>query len=193
MVEAFSVTAKDEQGADWFGYDEVYASFYDAARSFAARTRTRHYDTGQTRSFDSQQRCIVPVAGSPFAVPPGVWACSEQGIAGPFEFEVALFESNKGPLFAFCPTDSVSESIVISGECAGDDRIGRRRLSFTAEELVAAMPHVGDTFNESITLGGPCGDFDGICGDGLASGPEYVFTYKVTRLPDQLLPLTPNQ
>jgi hypothetical protein len=39
------------------------------------------------------------------------------------------------------------------------DDIGRMTVSFTAEELLAAMPAVGDTVEETITLG-PCFDED---------------------------------
>ena len=36
-----------------------------------------------------------------------------------------------------------------------DDLIGRKTLTFTPEELLAAMPSVGDTVEENFLLG-PC-------------------------------------
>ena len=74
-----------------------------------------------------------------------------------------------------------------------NDLIGGRTVSFTAEELAAAMPAVGDTVEETITLG-PCVD-PLVCPDGLFFEPEpaeYTFTWRLTRLPDTSPPLEPT-
>ena len=69
-----------------------------------------------------------------------------------------------------------------------DDLIGLRTVEFTGPELAAAMPNVGDTFDETIKLG-PKIDASGndvVNGPVSAGAPgpgEYTFTYRITRLP----------
>ena len=70
---------------------------------------------------------------------------------------------------------------------ANDDVIGRFTVEVTPQELAAVMPNVGDTFDETITLG-PCFDEradEGGCvkGTGIPDPAEYTFTYRFTRLP----------
>jgi hypothetical protein len=61
-----------------------------------------------------------------------------------------------------------------------DDFIGRARLDFAIWELEAALPNVGDEFIESVVLN-PCSGPD-VCD--VTYGPDYSFTYRITRLPD---------
>ena len=64
-----------------------------------------------------------------------------------------------------------------------DDLIGRFTVEVTPQELAAVMPNVGDTFDETITLG-PCFDERGcVTSPGTPNDAEYTFTYRFTRLP----------
>jgi hypothetical protein len=68
--------------------------------------------------------------------------------------------------------------------CSGDDLIGRGQASMSREDLLAALPGVGDSFENKLTLGGPCGPSpeSNFCGPPF--GPEYELTFRITRLPD---------
>jgi hypothetical protein len=66
-------------------------------------------------------------------------------------------------------------------------QLDRRFVVFMSQEqLLTALPHVGDSVEYKLILGGPCGPSDDICGTGWPSytGPEYELTYRITRLPD---------
>ena len=44
------------------------------------------------------------------------------------------------------------------GKCEPiDDLIGRGSVFFSREELLGALPRVGDSFERKLILGGPCG------------------------------------
>lgn len=128
-------------------------------------------DAGETRTFKSNQRCILPTNPSKaeFDTKNGdVWTCSDKGVPGPFYFVVEFSEID------------VPEWVL-------DELIGHRELRFTAEELAKAMPNVYDTYDETIDLG-PCYDERGcVTSPGTPTGPHYTFTYRLTRLPDQVL------
>ena len=139
------------------------------------------------------QQCILPVnrVPSPWFTPEGTKACSG-GVPGPFYFEVALFEDDRF-ILNFCPGSRSPGFIVAS--CSDDDLIDQKRVSFTTEELEAAMPHVGDTFLETIAIRNFCGVPESEAGDAVygcaTTGPDYRFTYRITRLPDEDLPIHP--
>jgi hypothetical protein len=59
------------------------------------------------------------------------------------------------------------------------------------EQLLAALPRVGDSIEQKLILGGPCGPSDDICGTGwpAPTGPEYELTFRITRLDDVRRPL----
>ncbi len=70
------------------------------------------------------------------------------------------------------------------------DLIDRMTISLSEADLVAAMPNVGDTSRRSVHMGGPCGHVDPngpLIGCGPATGPEYVFVYRITRLSDHIV------
>jgi hypothetical protein len=61
----------------------------------------------------------------------------------------------------------------------GVDFIGRAQIDLSAQELEAALPNVGNEHIETVVLN-PCrGD---VCD--VTYGPDYSFTFRVTRLPD---------
>ena len=186
-VEAVSFHAIDESGPDWWGSDEIYAEWKDSKSGFTAITSIHEgVNTGDTVMIGPRQRCILPLKGESKSV----WDCAEGGVPGPFEFEVALFEADRGG-FQFCP----QHSGIIAADCIYDDLIDQKTVSFTTAELEAAMPHVGNTFQETIAIRTFCGvpeskavlDTYGC----VATGPDYRFTYQLTRLPDADLHLHP--
>ncbi len=177
-VEAISFHCYDETGYDALGSDEIMVGI-----SYITHVNNPHslgdfvfigpfedVDAGETRSFQSNQRCILPInsPNNEFRTQRGdVWTCSDKGVPGPFAFLVEMREID------------VPES--------ESDRIGYSELRFTPQELAAAMPNVYDTYDETIDLG-PCYDERGcVESPGLPTGPHYSFTYRITRLPDQVL------
>jgi hypothetical protein len=74
-----------------------------------------------------------------------------------------------------------------------DDLIGRMTVSYTAEELLVAMPVVGDLVEEEITLR-EC-DQQAACVVDTPFVPNpavYTFTWRVTRMPNTVPPLEPS-
>jgi hypothetical protein len=114
------------------------------------------------------------------------WQCKDAGIPGPFSFTVEMYEEDSG-FWHDCFTGEwgCDFSSVAGYPGSNDELIGKRTLEFTAEKLAAAMPNINDTFEETIDLG-PCFDERGCPMDfpGKPIGPEYTFTYVITRLPD---------
>jgi hypothetical protein len=193
-VEALRFKAIDESGYDWPWSDEIIVVIRIPEQNVLIASKIfDNVDTGETKTIPANQSCILPIAGvSPnsgnvFRGDQGMtWTCSGRGAAGPFSFTVEMFEKDDG-FFHDCVFHWPLGCEFSSGPTSGsDDLIGRRTLVFPLEELAAAMPNVGDTFEEGIRLGGPCGNFDGICAAGwpAPTGPEYEFRWRLTRLPD---------
>ena len=186
VLQAIQFHAIDESGYDWLGSDEIFGAFY-ADGNIAMTDVFGDVDTGDTRQFGVTERCITPIA----ALVPGTddgdgrwssesgdqWRSAEQGRAAPIDVTIALFEDDSP--FEFWTWSCFYRDNVPPHDCP-DDRIGERDLSFSAAELAAVMPAVGDAYEETIELGGVCGGADG-CG---ATGPWYSVTYRLTRFPD---------
>ena len=67
----------------------------------------------------------------------------------------------------------------------GDELIGKATVVYPAADLTASLPFVGGYAEETVTLG-DCFDADGcVESPGLPTGPEYTFSWRVTRLPDK--------
>jgi hypothetical protein len=183
-LEALRFRAIDESGYDWAGSDEVYVTIRVPAREVATRSQVfGNVDTGVTVDIPLDQSCILPIAG---VSPPKTlfgdwgdrWSCSPHGAPGPFSFTVVLREKDPCPLPCFVP------GIGAGGEGPigpFDGLIGRHEVVYSTEELIALQ--VGQVIEESVTLGGPCGHGRDTCGGG-GTGPWYVFTWRLTRLPD---------
>lgn len=203
QIEALRFKALDETGYDrpWFApwiSDEVKVILRDPARKVMSISRIfGDVDTNEKRTFGPQENCILPVsnASNDILVAPGeAWSCNEVGVPGPFYFTVEMYEADTdfwsimydclnnlgcpfGIPFGYAPD---SDDYI-----AGDELIGNQILTFNAEELTAALPYVGTYVEETITLG-PCFDDRGcVESPGLPTGPEYTFSYRVTRLPDK--------
>jgi hypothetical protein len=196
-VEAVRFHCNDETGYDspWFDpwiSDEVKVGIATPGALTISRVFT-DVDSGESRSFAPDESCILPIEGSrvnnTFVRP---YTCSEAGTPGPFSFMVVMAEEDSG-FFHECFSQFPPQCNFLNDNGPpdwNDELIGRRKVEFTAEELAAAMPNVGDTVEETITLG-PC--FDGRAGEGgcttgtgIPDPAEYTFTYRLTRLPVQL-------
>jgi len=185
QVEALSFRCIDEDWYDFWGSDEVTVSINYPFHHMTFTGIFIDVDSDdEPRSFGSGYNCILPITTPPtmIASSKGPWACTDEGISGPFEFEVWMHEMDRPNLLEDPP---IGEEV----PDGGDELIGRRILKFTAEELARAMPNVNDTFDETINLG-TCFDEQGIEGDCVETpifptGPWYEFTYRLTRLPDR--------
>ncbi|QGZ93546.1 hypothetical protein [Terricaulis silvestris] len=164
IVTAERLYANDETGRDWPGSDEVYMVFGNRAlNKFGHSTIFGDFDTGETRNIPEGRWCLAPLFepvhhrnGSLYG-----WQCETQGIGGPFNFDVQLYESDS----AWTPSACLPDDLPSGVECQ-DDLIGGRTISYSSEELLAAMPNVGDHVSESVRLGG------------------YTFTWRVQRIAD---------
>jgi hypothetical protein len=170
-IEALGFRCHSETGADRLGSDEVIVVIDicpDDVHCVTTYSRIfGNVDSGDSELFESDESCILPIDGvsgqsDTVRFHPHPWTCADAGVPGPFGFIVSMYE-----------VDDLSWS-------NSDDLIGQRTILFTAEELAAAMPNVNDTVDRNIQLGCPDG---GIC----AGYPNYLFTYRLTRLPDAIL------
>jgi hypothetical protein len=190
-IEAMHFEARDETGLDWWGDDDVMISTVDA-RGWTVSEEIGSVDSGETFSFDPAKSCIV-------AVRPGIVVlgetsvCDDVGEPAPLWFEVEFWEKDFEILpdipTGFC--NSVGPGTPEPGRHGGphfahdscddnDDFIGRARLEFAMWELEAALPNVGDEFIETVVLNA-CSGPD-VCD--VTYGPDYSFTYRITRLAD---------
>ncbi len=179
-VEAISFHCYGETWYDDLGSDEVAVVINEVTYNNRGHNpmyfKFEDVDAGETRTFPSNQRCILPInvphIYSLEAFEGDVWTCFETGVPGPFSFTVSMRELDVDPYYAG----------LIDGY-----RIGSRTLTFTHEELATAMPNVYDTYDETISLG-PCHDERGcVISPGLPEPADYSFTYRLTRLPDYVL------
>lgn len=184
VAEAVRFTAVDESGYDSFGSDEVYAVFSDLNPRISDLVTATYgnVDTGDTRDFGRNERCITPRP-----------AC-DKGVSEILYFEVSFWERDEPPWpFAeFCYGDIPGLHYYLRhGVCSDDDLIGNRSVIRTREQLLADLPDVGDSVEYKLVLGGPCGPTEGLCGAGWPgpTGPEYELTYRIRRLPDVERPI----
>ena len=192
-VEAVSFHCNSETGYDepWFDpwiSDEIRVGIGTPAIITISKV-FGDVDSGETWSFAPDQSCIYPImgAGGPgvFVAPASTWTCSPAGTPGPISFTVVMAEEDSGFIHELSPGSMFTSPIILPD--ANDDVIGRFTVEVTPQELAAVMPNVGDTFDETITLG-PCFDEradEGGCvkGTGIPDPAEYTFTYRFTRLP----------
>jgi hypothetical protein len=189
VAEAVCFKVIDESCYDWAGSDEVYAIFSDLNPTLSDLV-TRVYDdadTGEIGSFGpgsgNESDCIAPRP-----------KC-DHGVSEFLHFEVSFWERDKPPwpLVEWCYGDAPGFHYWLRhGSCSDDDLIGRGQVLMSREQLLAALPGVGDSLENKLTLGGPCGPSDvPLCGGGwlTPTGPEYELTFRITRLPDVEKPL----
>jgi hypothetical protein len=206
-VEALNFRCLDETWYDspWFApwiSDEVMVILRDPERKVLTVSRVfGDVDTNETRIFGHHEKCILPVrdvTNDFLRAPRDAWSCGEAGVSGPFSFTVEMYEADSddwnGAYNCFIQFDC-GFSVLLPGHypvdsanfTEGDELIGKRTLVFPVHELEQVMPNVGDTFEETIKLG-PCHDERGcVESPGLPTGPEYTFTWRLTRLPNRIL------
>jgi hypothetical protein len=184
QVVAINFNCVDETWYDLLGADEVYTVFTSPNGPVVVTRIHDGVDTGDTRSYGPRENCILPIEDEAQS---GNWHCSDEGATAPFSFTVTLFENDGDPPALPFPNDCLAPAEA-TRQCE-DDLIGRATLSFTAEQLLEAMPYVGRIYEYTITLGGPCGHRErrDPCSPGWfqPSGPEYALTYRLVRLRDQ--------
>lgn len=178
-IEAMRFKARDETGWDWTGSDEVMVETLDA-KGWTVSNEIGDIDSGDTHRFDPDKSCII-------AVRPGVVllgktsVCDDAGEPALLGFRVEMWEKDIG--FGACVVLKPGPGQHAGPHCAnklGDDFIGRAQIDFSMQELEAALPNVGDEFIETVVLN-PCRGTD-VCD--VTYGPDYSFTYRITRLPD---------
>ena len=195
-VEAVGFKCLDETWYDspffapWIS-DEVMVILRDPQRRVLTVSRVfDDVDTNETRNFGPQENCILPINDQQdqyLQAPGHSWTCGAAGVSSPFTFSVEMYEEDLDLELGFqIPPNKYDEDSSIFTK--SDELIGRRTLAFPAEELAAAMPNVNDTVEETIKLGA-CYDDEGREGGCVETpiwptGPEYTFTYRLTRLPD---------
>jgi hypothetical protein len=185
-IEAMRFKARDETGWDWAGSDEVMVSTSDS-KGWTVSDEIGGINSDDTHNFDPAKSCIIAVR--PGTVVLGKSSvCDDVGEPAPLGFGVEFWEKDWSS--DFCAVGSPGPGLHGGPHCThygNDDFIGRARLDFTAQELEAALPKVGDVFIETVVLN-PCSG-DGVCD--VTWGPDYTFTYRITRLPDVRVDLRP--
>ena len=192
----YSYHAVDESGIDWPGSDEVFAVWDTPQGSNGCEQGVRGCRRWRDPNVPASSRsCITPlevlrdvpgekVSSALIGGQGDEWTCRIVGRAAPIEFSVWLFENDDYwyPLYHCFHPPSVTP------EGCRDDLIGERLVSLTFADLAQVLPTVGSTYEETVTLGGPCGHLPSgeICGysDLMPTGPEYTFTYRITRATD---------
>ena len=163
IVTAVRLHANDETGPDFPGSDEIYLVFGDGAqRKYGHSSIFGDFDTGETKNFAAAHWCLAPISEAIYHQNGDLigWQCQTGGIGGPFSFELRLYESDS----AWTPHACLG-TFTGPVQCQ-DDLVGSRTVSYSPEELLAAMPGIGDEVVESVRLGG------------------YTLTWRVLRLAD---------
>lgn len=181
-VEALRFKARDETGIDWWGSDEVMVETRDS-KGWTVTDEIGDIDSGDTHKFDPAKSCII-------AVRPGIVVlgkssvCDDVGEPAPLGFRVEMWEKDFS-IFGF-PNKCLTGGTDTHGgsHCAddgmGDDFIGHAQIDLSAQELETALPTVGSEHVETVVLNA-CRGAD-VCD--VTYGPDYSFTFRVTRLAD---------
>lgn len=198
-VEAIDFICFDESGADIFGSDEVVTFFHSVHGnpSLMVPRKIGNVDKADREEYGAKENCILPIrptrnvgASKVLQAPEDTWQCRDGGTPGPIQFTVYMYEDDHHITLPFCFTGPASEGLDIKGKDCYDDLIGRDTISYSEAVLVSMLPNVGDSRRIETILGGPCGHVEpgDACGTGWLSptGPEYQFSYRITRLPDKI-------
>jgi hypothetical protein len=192
-IEAMHFKARDETGIDWWGDDDVMIETVDA-KGWTVSDEIGDVDSGETHPrppFDPAKSCIIGVRPG-IVVLGKTSVCDDVGEPAPLWFEVEFWEKDFDILPDIQPDlCNVAPGTPEPGRHGGphfahdscddnDDFIGRLRLDFMAHDFDAVLHNVGDTFIETVALN-PCRGAD-VCD--VTYGPDYTFTYRITRMPD---------
>ena len=167
-IEAVGFKALDETGIDALGSDEVIVVTFDA-KGYTTSREIGDIDSGDTHTFDPAKSCMLPVR--PGDVVLGETSvCDDIGEPAPLKVRIELWEQD---------IDLLGFSLGFFGE-PQDDFIGLAQFDFSAQQLEAMLPNVGDEHIETVKLEAcrgpaPC--------DATFS-PDYTFTVRITRVSD---------
>jgi hypothetical protein len=180
-IEAMHFTARDESGIDWWGADEVMVRT-DDAKGWTVSDEIDDIHTGDTHNFDPAVSCIIPVR--PGIVKLGKTSvCDEVGEPTPLGFSVEFWEKDPLPHLGFCSPQLPFGGFHAGPHCekdSNDDFLGHARIDLTQHDLDVVLLNVGDEYIETVVLN-PCSG-ESVCN--VTYGPDYSFTYRITRLPD---------
>jgi hypothetical protein len=180
-VEAMRFKARDESGVDWWGSDEVMVGTFDA-KGHTTSNEIDDIDSGNTHHFDPAKSCILAVRAGEVVLGK-TSLCTDVGEPAPLNFQVELWEKDISfPFGQYCSTLIGSEHH-FTRHClhdSDDDFLGHAQMDFSIQELETALPQVGDQLIQTVVLN-PCRGAD-VCD--VTYGPDYSFTYRITRLPD---------
>ncbi len=163
LVQAISFKSDDETGWDWLGSDEVYAVWSDMDPTHGDRVTSvfDDVDSGETRTFSAPDNCMAPQA-----------KC-DRGMAE-LNVRFSFWERDSG-WFEFCYGDIPGLHYVLEhGMCSDDDLIGNGSFIMSAQDLVALLPHVGDSHDYTAVM---------------SSSGKYELRYRITRLANAERPL----
>lgn len=179
-IEAMRFKARDESGVDWWGSDEVMVRTDDAKGSTGSNT-IDDIDSGDTHHFDAAKSCVLAVRPGE-AVLGKTSVCDDVGEPAPLSFHVEFWEDDFSLIPKLCKHLNKHHfpKGCIPGEEA-DDFIGRAEIDLSMQELETKLPQVGNEHIETVVLN-PCSSGESVCD--VTFGPDYSFTYRVTRLPD---------
>lgn len=153
--------ALDETGWDWAGSDEIHIAIADFISNQQTITSTyEDVDSGETKNIRAADQCVERLP-----------TCT-RGSAN-LHFGFAMWERDKPPFpFADWCNGYLSNntSLYHDQPCSGDDFIGRVEVSLSQADLVAALPTVGASFEETVKPTGGAG--------------SYTITYRATRIAD---------
>ena len=181
-IEAMRFKARDESGWDWPGSDEVMVGTFDA-KGHTTSNEIGDIDSGETHHFEPAKSCIL-------AVRPGIVVlgktsvCTDVGEPAPLSFRTEFWEKDDTVFgFSRCLPPLTPSGFHGTSHCLddgeGDDFLGHAQVDLSIQELEMALPQVGDQRIETVVLN-PCPS--GVCD--VTYGPDYSFTYAITRLPD---------
>jgi hypothetical protein len=190
-----SIEAVDEWGWD-YDHDDVFGVF-DTNRGFTTATSVyRNMDTGDEVNLPRLEQCLAPqriLSGEVFRgllwAPDDRWECDQRGVPAPIAVDLELWEDEIcNPIFPWSCFDGYAGGPVDSA----DNLIGEAEWTYTPRYLASILDHVGENLTMKITLGGRCGhqDPNHVCGDVLATGPEYRVTVFIRRVNDAPLRAT---
>ncbi|MBX3430262.1 MAG: hypothetical protein KF779_11845 [Hyphomonadaceae bacterium] len=189
MVEQISFYADDESGDTDWGSDEIISNVFTANYMLASH-EFGDVDTHETRTFPAYERCIYP-AYDPDGDRNGHWACHPEGAAGPINFTIGLRESDveifPSGTCLYSGTDMLGDRCDLHLSSSND--LGVYVVHMSEAQLLAAMPHEGDTFERRLSIGDGCARSEDnaiICQRGDTDDASYVITVRFTRVADDV-------
>lgn len=159
-VEALRFKALDETGWDFTGSDEIYAVFSDMDPTHSDRITAVYgnVDAGDIVNFSANDSCMAPQP-----------TC-QRGMRRLYVV-FSFWEHDHHRYMNFCPGGFGNDhKILREGICPHHDFVGWGSFTLSEQQLVAALPTVGMSVENTVRLAGGSGSYD--------------FTYRITRRPN---------